>query len=184
MRRTVEKPAPGRAARRLLNERAMSELNEFVAEVLPHLKSLRAAATRLGLDADDLVQETYVRALSAHASYRAGSNARAWLQRILVNVAMSEHRKRARDRRLQARVAALPPPESAAVEAAAPEPEVDVQAALGALGPRDRRVVELADVEGLRYRDVARILGCPVGTVMSRLHRARRRLRASARLVA
>jgi RNA polymerase sigma-70 factor (ECF subfamily) len=159
------------------------ELQEFLGEVMPHLDALHAAAARLGLDADDLVQETYLRALAAWRTYRPGSNARGWLHRILTNVAMSEHRRRARDRRLCARVAAQPH------EEAAPDPEprgpdVDVQAALEALAPRDRRVVELADVEGLRYRDVARILGCPVGTVMSRLHRARRRLRAQARVAA
>jgi RNA polymerase sigma-70 factor (ECF subfamily) len=160
----------------------MSEWKEFLAEVMPHWKSLRASATRFGLDPDDLAQETWLRALAAHQSYRPGSNARAWLQRILINVACTEHRRRTRDRRRCARVAAQPtaPPD----EPARPEPDVDVQAALRALGPRDRRVVELADVEGLRYRDVARILGCPVGTIMSRLHRARRRLRRSVRLAA
>jgi RNA polymerase sigma-70 factor (ECF subfamily) len=165
----------------LLNTPAMSELNEFLDEVMPHRESLRAQAARLGLDADDLVQETYVRAIAAHRTYRAGSNARAWLHRILTNVALTEYRRRARDRRLCARVAAQPPSEP---DAPPPSPEVDVDAALSSLSEGDRKILELADVEGLRYRDVARVLGCPVGTVMSRLHRARRRLRASARLVA
>jgi len=160
-----------------------TELEVFLAEVMPHLDALHAAAAHLGLDADDLVQETYLRAIAAWRTYRPGSNARGWLHRILTNVAMTEHRRRARDRRLAARVAAEPSPD-AVIEIEPRGPDVDVHAALAALEPRDRRVVELADVEGLRYRDVARILGCPVGTVMSRLHRARRRLRAQARLAA
>jgi RNA polymerase sigma-70 factor, ECF subfamily len=162
----------------------MTEIDAFVDEVMPHLDDMRARARHLGLDADDLVQETYARALAARHTYRAGSNARAWLGRILLNVALTEHRRRARDRRLEARVLAQPQPEAPRPDDPRLEPSVDVCAALKSLPERDRRVVELADVEGLRYRDVARVLGCPVGTVMSRLHRARRKLRTAARLAA
>jgi RNA polymerase sigma-70 factor (ECF subfamily) len=155
----------------------MNELDEFLAEVVPHQNALRAAARRYGRDVDDLVQETYLRAIAARASYRRGSNPRAWLYRILVNVAMTEHRKSARDRRLAARVAEQPAPEAANPSEPMTGLLGDVREALAALSPPDRHVVELADVEGLRYRDMAELLGCPIGTVMSRLHRARRRLR-------
>lgn len=147
----------------------------FVTEVMPHLVALRAAARRLGADHEDLLQETYLRALAARHTYRPGSNARGWLYRILVNVSMSEHRRRARERRLEARLSHEPRPRAASPERA---PDVEaLHAALATLGPHDREVIELADLEGLRYREIARTLGCPVGTVMSRLHRARRRLR-------
>jgi RNA polymerase sigma-70 factor (ECF subfamily) len=150
----------------------------FDAEILPHFAQLHALARRLGAaDAEDLVQETYLRALAARARYRAGSNARAWLCRILVNAALSEHRRRRRDRRLRERIAAEP--REAAGEPRGPLPGFGpVRHALDGLPPQERRVVELADLDGLRYREVARALGCPIGTVMSRLHRARRRLRA------
>ncbi|HUS63612.1 MAG TPA: RNA polymerase sigma factor [Kofleriaceae bacterium] len=148
-------------------------------EVIPHLVALRGTARRLGREPDDLVQETYLRALAARRSYRPGSNAKAWLHRILVNVAMTEHRKRARDRRLEARLAAQPEPEPIAAPEPLPQSHTDLRAALLQLTSADQEVVRLADLEGLRYRDVARVLGCPLGTVMSRLHRARRRLRQS-----
>ena len=156
----------------------MTEIDKFLAEVMPHRKALVRRAYAFGLDPDDLVQETYARALAARSTYRAGSNAGAWLTRILTNVAFTELRLRARDRRLSARVAATEPRQTEE------PPDPTVFAALDALTEKDRRVVVLADVEGLSYRDVARTLACPIGTVMSRLHRARRRLRATARLAA
>jgi RNA polymerase sigma-70 factor (ECF subfamily) len=155
----------------------MTPSDGFHAELLPHLDGLRALARRLGpIDVDDLVQETYLRALQARRSYRAGSNARAWLGRILVNTALSEHRRRRRERALHARIAVEPPPEPTPPSEPMPG-RARMRRALGRLPAHERRVIELADLDGLRYRDVARALGCPVGTVMSRLHRARRRLR-------
>jgi RNA polymerase sigma-70 factor (ECF subfamily) len=153
--------------------------DSFADEMLPHRDSLHGIARRLGGDPDDLVQETLLRAFQARASYRRGSNARAWLHRILINVAMTEHRRTARDRRLALRVAAEPEPElEPSPEAAQPEErQVALAAALATLPIADRRVVELADFDELRYRDIARVLDCPVGTVMSRLHRARKKLR-------
>jgi RNA polymerase sigma-70 factor (ECF subfamily) len=148
-------------------------MQAFHEELIPHLSLLRGQARRFGEDADDLVQETLLRALEAERRYRLGSNARAWLVRILHNVAVSEHRRRARDLRLHARVAVEP---RAPVEH---QPRLELHRALSTLGIKDRQVLELADVEGLRYREVARALDWPIGTVMSRLHRARRRLRDS-----
>jgi RNA polymerase sigma-70 factor (ECF subfamily) len=157
----------------------MSDLEQFCCEMLPHLDALRWAARRLApADADDLLQETFARALAARNSYRAGSNARGWLYRILCNVALSEHRRRARQVRLCARLGREPTP-PLDDEPSQPMPGLDeLQRALAGLSTSERRIIELADVEGLRYRDVARALDCPMGTVMSRLHRARRRLRA------
>jgi RNA polymerase sigma-70 factor (ECF subfamily) len=155
----------------------MAQSEIFARELLPHRDALRRTARRLGRqDAEDLVQETYLRALVAERCYQPGSNAGAWLHRILVNTAVSEHRRSARDRRLRASFAAEP--RTAAWVPTEPVPGLDeLPDALSALAPHERRVIELADLGGLRYRDVARTLGCPIGTVMSRLYRARRSLR-------
>ena len=153
-------------------------MEPFLAEVLPHRESLRRTARRLRpRDADDLVQETYLRALASRHRYRAGSNAGAWLHRILVNAAHSEHRRNARERRLQLRIAEEPPP-PATEEAPEPMPELEaLDDALAELQAHERCVVELTELRGLRYREAASELGCPIGTVMSRLHRARAHLR-------
>jgi RNA polymerase sigma-70 factor, ECF subfamily len=148
----------------------------FLAEVLPHRESLRRTARRLRLrDADDLVQETYLRALAARHHYRSGSNAGAWLHRIMVNAALSEHRKSARERRMTQRFAVEPRPDGDVSE---PMPGLEgLDDALATLPAHERAVVELTELRGLRYRDAARELNCPIGTVMSRLHRARAHLR-------
>jgi RNA polymerase sigma-70 factor (ECF subfamily) len=149
--------------------------NEFTAEILPHLPSLRDFARRLG-DADDLVQQTYLQAFAARSQFRPGSNARAWLCRILVNVAMTEHRRRGRSRRLEAKLAVEPQLEALDRDA---DRERAVRQAMSRLTVRDREILELADVQGHRYHEIAHILSIPLGTVMSRLCRARRRLRTS-----
>jgi len=154
----------------------------FVAELLPHLSSLRRVAARYGGDADDLVQETWLRALRARSTYRLGSNPGGWLRRILTNLAVSEHRRRRRAGRLADRLAVEPglADEGGAIDDDARLPTEEgavVLRALASLDARDRRVIELCDLEELRYRDAAIRLGCPIGTIMSRLHRARRRLR-------
>jgi RNA polymerase sigma-70 factor (ECF subfamily) len=154
----------------------MTAQQAFEHEILPHLGELQPVARRLG-DADDLLQQTALQALSARHQFRPGSNARAWLYRILVNVAMTEHRVRARARRLEARLAFEMLEHPAANDDA--EQARAVRSALARLSPRDQQILELADVEGCRYREIARILDVPIGTVMSRLCRARRRLRAS-----
>jgi RNA polymerase sigma-70 factor (ECF subfamily) len=155
----------------------MAALQAFYDELLPHRDALRRTARRLRpRDADDLVQETYLRALTARERYRTGSNASAWLHRILVNAALSAHRRSGRERRLAERIAHEP---HFSDEPTTPTPDLEaLERALAALAPHERRVVELTDLQGLRYRDAARALGCPIGTVMSRLHRARIHLRA------
>jgi RNA polymerase sigma-70 factor (ECF subfamily) len=152
----------------------------FVAELLPHLSTLRRVAARYGGDADDLVQETWLRALRARETYRLGSNAAGWLRRILTNLAVTEHRRRRRAGRLVDRLAVEPsldPGDAANDDGPALPGDGAVLRALASLDERDRRVIELCDLDELRYRDAARVLECPIGTIMSRLHRARRRLR-------
>jgi RNA polymerase sigma-70 factor (ECF subfamily) len=157
-------------------------IREFEAElILPHAAALQRLARRFARhDADDLVQETYVRAWAARHRYTPGSNARAWLMRILSNLAVSEQRRRVREERMRTRVIArsiepvIDPPAEAVVDDAA------LGRALAALNPAERRLIELADVDELSYREIAATLACPIGTVMSRLHRARRRLRSAA----
>lgn len=158
------------------------ELQQFADELYPHVGLLQRLARRwAGADADDLVQETFARAIAARHRYQSGSNGRAWLCRILCNLAISERRRRARDERLRSRVIALSPEP----EQREPEPhaldDADLAGVLASLHPSERRILELAEIEELSYREIARALDCPVGTVMSRLHRARRRLRAAAR---
>jgi RNA polymerase sigma-70 factor, ECF subfamily len=157
------------------------ELADFATELLPHAPLLQRLARRLAAsDADDLVQETFARALAARHRYQTGSNGRAWLCRILSNLAVSERRRRSRDERLRVRVLAFAPP---LVETEPEPPPIDdsaLAAALAQLQPAERHILELADVDELSYREISRALECPIGTVMSRLHRARRRLRQHA----
>jgi RNA polymerase sigma factor (sigma-70 family) len=157
---------------------AAASADPFLAEILPAIPSLRRAAARFGDAADDLVQATLLRALRRRETYRSGFPA-AWLRRILHNLAADANRQRRRDERLAAKLvreqivaAGERPPELARVP-----PDV-VRAAVAQLSERDRRVVELVDFDGLRYHEAADRLGVPIGTVMSRLHRARRCLRS------
>jgi RNA polymerase sigma-70 factor, ECF subfamily len=146
----------------------------------PELPRLRAQARRLckrESDAQDLVQDTLLRALDYETSFTPGTNLRAWLQQIQRSVFVSRYRRRCRERRALDRLAADPcswphhdgPPVMSALAPTA-------QGALEHLPDPFRRVVELVDLGGLEYRDAARTLEVPVGTVMSRLHRARRLL--------
>lgn len=153
----------------------------FDTEALPHLDTLYRVALRLTGDAasaEDLVQETMLRALRGWGTFRPGSNARAWLVTILRNQFVSGWRSRQRD--------ATPVDLDAVPELpdlANPDPEghffaelvdEEVLAALDALPDEFREVVVLSDLEGLPYAEVAEALGVPLGTVKSRLFRARR----------
>lgn len=160
-------------------------LATFEREALPHLSDLRAAAMRYARnegDADDLVQETMLRAYAAWERYRQGTNCRAWLLRILTNSFINDYRRAMRERRLnqaqdptlcQRKLFAAHNPENMLMERLLGD---EVSAALRALAPGYRQVVVLADLEGLSYKEIASRLNCPMGTVMSRLHRARRQL--------
>ncbi|HET9594299.1 MAG TPA: sigma-70 family RNA polymerase sigma factor [Anaeromyxobacteraceae bacterium] len=156
-------------------------------EALAHADALYHLArylTRDASEAEDLVQETYVRALRAWADFTPGSNVKAWLFRILRNVFISRHREAAR----HPAGPAYDTIESGADEdGAAPVSQVsgdamrrivsgEVEAALRTLS-EDARTVILLDLEGLTETELAAVLGCAVGTVKSRLHRARAALR-------
>ncbi|ACY16176.1 sigma-70 family RNA polymerase sigma factor [Haliangium ochraceum] len=169
----------------------------FTRHCLPHRGELYAVAlrmTRSPADANDLVQETFLRAYAAWSGFEPGSNCRAWLFRIQTNSYINLYRKRRRHHRIatahpeDTRAAAHP---RDAAHAASPEEVLladalgdEVTRALGKLRPDYREVVELADVRGLGYREIADELSLPLGTVMSRLFRARRSLEGELRAFA
>jgi RNA polymerase sigma-70 factor (ECF subfamily) len=150
---------------------------QYAQEILPcvpHLSRTAFRLTRGAALADDLVQETLARAWQARASFRPGTNARAWTQRILFNTYVNHYRKRKRERE------ALEELRSVTARDCRPGHDGfsdEVVAALSGLQPEFREAVELVDLGDLSYQDAADRLECPVGTVMSRLHRGRKRLR-------
>ncbi len=163
----------------------------FEAEALPYFDRLYAGALRLTRnpsDAEDLVQETLLRAFRAFHQFRSGTNIRAWLFRILTNTFINEYRKRRRqpqtvpmeqhveDWYLYSRLADEGLEPSAEASVLESLPDEDVQRALSSLPEPFRIAVLLADVEGFSYREIAEITGVPTGTVMSRLHRGRKTL--------
>ena len=144
--------------------------------------------TRNRPDAEDLVQETLIRAYSAWHRFEPGTNCRAWMFRILTNSFINGYRRKKRHRKFtdeNAEDGSLAVHGDARVKAAPPSAKVvdqtlgdEVSAALGTLLDDYREVVQRADLDGHRYKDIARDLGVPIGTVMSRLFRARRQLEA------
>jgi RNA polymerase sigma-70 factor (ECF subfamily) len=157
----------------------------FERSVLPHTRALRGKALQLSrssAEADDLVQETVLKAWRFWSGYRERETCRAWLQRILLNTFVSQRRRATRERA----VLALAADEYAVAQSArswAPRLERDsvddrLLRDLADLSSEQRQVLWLVDVEEQSYRDAAAQLGWPLGTVMSRLHRARRALQA------
>jgi RNA polymerase sigma-70 factor (ECF subfamily) len=159
----------------------------FEASCLPHQAELFGVAMRICRDPDtakDLVQETLLRAMCAWDSFQTGSNLRAWLFRILTNAFINGYRKRRRHQRFASErpgdaLAALygrdqDCTDELDAELLGDELCDEVRAALGRLGPEYRDVVERADLRGEKYKDIADALDVPIGTVMSRLFRARR----------
>lgn len=164
----------------------------FERDVVPLLDSLYRHALRLSrnhADAEDLVQETMVKAYAGFHSFRPGTNVNGWLYRILINTYINDYRKKRRqpvqysteqitDQHLTACAqhtgSGLPSAEDKALEAL---PDNDIKAAMQSLPPQFREVVYYADVVGFRYKEIAEIMATPHGTVMSRLQRGRRRLR-------
>jgi len=160
---------------------------DFAAQCMPHQAELYGVAMRICRDPDtakDLVQETLLRAMVAWSSFEQGSNLRAWLFRILTNAFINGYRKRRRHQRF----ATERPGDALAALYGRDQDHTDdleetlygeqlsdeVQGALGRLGGDYRDVVERADLKGQKYKDIADDLDVPIGTVMSRLFRARR----------
>jgi len=156
---------------------ASKGLRASISEVLPVLEARALRLTRSRPDAEDLVQETVLRALRFEETFQRGTNLRAWMQQILQSVFISRCRRRARERRALDRFAFDPTLTTRAT--AAPvlrSVSGKMHAAFSSLPERFRRVVELVDLCDYTYREAAEVLEVPVGTVMSRLFRARRML--------
>jgi len=169
---------------------------DFETDALSFMDQLYAAAlrmTRNSADAEDLVQETYAKAFAGRDKFTPGTNLKAWLYRIQTNAFINTYRKKQREPKRtdsenvedwQLAAAAehqsggLASAEQLALDSIGDD---DVRNALSELSGDFRMAVFLSDVEGFAYKEIAEIMGTPVGTVMSRLHRGRRMLREKLR---
>ncbi len=171
----------------------MADQANFERDVMPLAPQLYAHALRLTrrpVDAEDVLQESFLKAYRAFDSYEDGTNLRAWMYRIVTNTFINRYRKDQRrpneielddvgDMYLYRRLQSLPAPgSSASAEETALDTLIDerVRDAIESLPEAFRLPVLLADAEGFAYKEIAEILDVPIGTVMSRLHRGRKAL--------
>jgi len=163
----------------------------FLEETVGHMDALYAVACRLTrnpTEAEDLVQDALVKAMRARDQFRAGTNLKAWLFKILTNTFINRYRRGGLERSVldgpdadpladgwvsASTMRQLRDPEQLAL---LPIVEGEVRKALDQLSPEFRLAVVLCDVEEFSYEEIADIMGCPIGTVMSRLHRGRKQL--------
>lgn len=170
---------------------------EFEREAMPHLDALYATALRLTRrpeDAEDLVQDAMLKAFRFYDRFEVGTNLKAWLLKILTNTFINRYRRGQLERGALEGASAIPIGDGVMSREAMRgllDPvddaqrkllSAEIQAALDTLSEEHRIIVLLADVEELSYKEIADIVGVPIGTVMSRLHRARKTLQV--RLVA
>src|ERR1700742_1675815 len=171
----------------------MADPATFADEAMPFMSSLYSAAlrmTRNPSDAEDLVQETYLRAYRGFGGFREGTNLKAWLYRILTNTFINQYRAKKRRpdqvdlddvedfyifRRLGG-LEAADAERTAQTAALESMPDDEVKQALESIPEQFRMAVILADIEGFSYKEIAEILDVPIGTVMSRIHRGRKQL--------
>ena len=176
------------------NETDEQRVARFERDALVFLDQLYGAAlrmTRNPTDAEDLVQDTYVKAFASFHQFTPGTNLKAWLYRILTNSFINTYRKKQRQPQLSggdqiedwqlARAEAHTSEglRTAEMEALDRMPDSAVTEAMNALSPDFRLAVYLADAEGFSYKEIAGIMGTPIGTVMSRLNRGRNQLRVA-----